>query len=70
LSFRRPVALPPARRLPLGALGEQLAWLFEQLGGGAAELTVEEVRAPRIDQAMALGEGTSGRRLAVGSPAD
>ena len=93
----------PAHRLPPGALGEQLAWLFEQLGGGAAELTVEEVRAhltdglsallpaeavlagmrqnlaengparfvgyaypPRADQALAIGEGTSGQRLAVG----
>jgi pimeloyl-ACP methyl ester carboxylesterase len=33
----------PDHRLPPGALGEQLRWVFHQLGGGAATLTVDEV---------------------------
>lgn len=92
----------PDHRLPPGALGQQLAWVFWQLGGGAATLTVEEIKAhltaelqalipaedlleafratlaevgpvrfvgftypPRADQAMALGQTTSGQRIAV-----
>jgi uncharacterized protein len=35
----------PVHRLPAGPLGRQLAWVLDSLGGGAATLTVEEVRA-------------------------
>ena len=44
----------PRHRLPAGALGRQLGWVFEQLGGGAADLTVEEVRAHFTDGFQAL----------------
>src|SRR3712207_2330357 len=43
----------PQHRLPDGPLGDQLAWVFEQLGGGAASLTVEQVRshlAPELQE--------------------
>src|SRR4051812_40159673 len=33
----------PHHRLPAGALGGQLGWVFDQLGGDAATLTVDEV---------------------------
>jgi len=92
----------PHHRLPSGSLGQQLAWVFEQLAGGAATLTVEEIRThlttglqavfpaedllgalratlaevgparfvgfsypPRVDQAMAIGDTTSGQRITV-----
>jgi len=35
----------PAHRLPPGPLGRQLAWALDNLAGGAATLTVDEVRA-------------------------
>src|SRR5919198_1169369 len=35
----------PAHRLPAGPLGRQLAWVLDNLAGGAATLTVDEVRA-------------------------
>ena len=35
----------PAHRLPPGPLGRQLAWVLDNLVGGAATLTVDEVRA-------------------------
>ena len=35
----------PAHRLPPGPLGRQLAWVLDNLAGGAATLTVDEVRA-------------------------
>jgi pimeloyl-ACP methyl ester carboxylesterase len=44
----------PHHRLPGSALGRQLGWVFEQLGGGAVDLTVEEVRAHLTDGLMAL----------------
>jgi pimeloyl-ACP methyl ester carboxylesterase len=44
----------PSRRLPAGALGGQLGWVFEQLGGGATDLTVEEVSRHFTDDFKAL----------------
>ncbi len=35
----------PAHRLPAGPLGRQLGWVLGNLAGGAATLTVQEVRA-------------------------
>ena len=92
----------PEHRLPAGALGRQLGWVFDQLAGDAATLTVAEVSdhftaghlalrsaeevlagmrevlaqagpvrlvgysyPPRADQALAIGQAASGRRLAV-----
>ena len=44
----------PSHRLPAGALGGQLGWVLEQLGGGAADLTVEEVSSHFTDGFKAL----------------
>ena len=35
----------PAHRLPAGPLGRQLGWVLDNLAGGTATLTVDEVRA-------------------------
>lgn len=35
----------PMHRLPPGSLGRQLAWVLDNLAGGAARLTVDQVRA-------------------------
>ena len=35
----------PVHRLPAGPLGRQLGWVLDNLAGGAATLTVQEVRA-------------------------
>ena len=40
--------------MPAGALGGQLGWVLEQLGGGAADLTVEEVSLHFTDGFKAL----------------
>jgi hypothetical protein len=58
----------PVHRLPAGPLGRQLAWVLDNLGGGAATLTVDEVRAhltPGLQQVQSAeetaGAGTGDR---------
>jgi pimeloyl-ACP methyl ester carboxylesterase len=49
----------PAPRLPDGALGSQLRWVLDQLAGGSAGLTVEEVQAhlsPGLQQVVPAEE--------------
>ncbi len=49
----------PVHRLPAGPLGRQLAWVLDNLGGGAATLTVDEVRAhltPGLQQVQSAEE--------------
>jgi pimeloyl-ACP methyl ester carboxylesterase len=52
-------------RLPSGPLGRQLAWVLDNLAGGAATLTVEEVRAhltPGLQQVQPAEEVLRGFR--------
>jgi pimeloyl-ACP methyl ester carboxylesterase len=55
----------PAHRLPAGPLGRQLGWVLDNLAGGAARLTVEEVRAhltPGLQQVQSAEETLDGFR--------
>ena len=44
----------PQHRLPDGPLGDQMSWVFEQLGGGAADLTVGQIRAHLTPELQAV----------------
>jgi pimeloyl-ACP methyl ester carboxylesterase len=50
--------------LPANALGDQLAWLRDQLGGGAATVTPRDVRA-HVSPAVLASPGTSAPELAA-----
>jgi pimeloyl-ACP methyl ester carboxylesterase len=55
----------PVHRLPPGPLGRQLAWVLDNLAGGAATLTVEEVRAhltPGLQQVQPAEQTLEGFR--------